>query len=391
MTGLPTYLNRWLIAGVLFPLIFLNGWLTLRVLDYFQPLVTIFVLASLLSFILNYPVAFLQRRGFKRGYAVLMVCLVAFLLLLALGVTLIPILIEQLNEIGKLLPTWLDAAEEKLGLLEAWATSHRLPINISRVVSQLTDALPTELEAFTDHLVTLALDAIGSLSEALLTAVLTFYLLLDGDRIWRELFRRLPVSFGGRLQRSLQQNFQNYFIGQLAIAALLGFSVTLVFLAFQLHFALLLGLGVGVMALIPFGDVLSFGLVTLTVVSQDFWLGIKVLAAVVVVDQVIDQGVSPRLLGSFTGLRPIWIIVALLVGTRISGLLGLLTAVPLASFFKDAVDGFPLVTETEAIAPIPTTATSVSTSSQDARLVPPLVEDNGASTDPIANQSPPTS
>ncbi|PLZ46893.1 AI-2E family transporter, partial [Fischerella thermalis WC441] len=40
------------------------------------------------------------------------------------------------------------------------------------------------------------------------------------------------------------------------------------------------------------------------------------------------------------GLRPIWVIISLLIGTYIGGLLGLLLAVPLAGFIKDAIDGF---------------------------------------------------
>jgi predicted PurR-regulated permease PerM len=68
---------------------------------------------------------------------------------------------------------------------------------------------------------------------------------------------------------------------------------------------------------------------------------VKVAAVAVVIDQVIDQAIAPRLLGRFTGLRPVWVLVALLVGTKIGGLLGLLVAVPLASFIKSAADGFP--------------------------------------------------
>ncbi len=66
----------------------------------------------------------------------------------------------------------------------------------------------------------------------------------------------------------------------------------------------------------------------------------KVFAVAVVIDQLIDQAIAPRLLGRFTGLRPIWVLIALLVGTNVGGVLGLLIAVPVAGFIKDAADGF---------------------------------------------------
>jgi len=53
---------------------------------------------------------------------------------------------------------------------------------------------------------------------------------------------------------------------------------------------------------------------------------------------VIDQLVAPRLLGRFTGLRPVWVLLALLVGTRLAGLLGLILAVPLTSSVKTLIN-----------------------------------------------------
>ena len=194
------------------------------------------------------------------------------------------------------------------------------------------------MQSLSEELVNLVVEALDSVSEAILTVVLSFYLLLDGERIWNGLFKRLPSRFGLTLQQSLQQNFQNYFIGQVALAALVGFAMTAAFLALRVPFGLIFGLGVGIMTLIPFGDVLSFSLVGLLVAAHDFWLGAKTLGVAVVIDQIIDQAIAPRLLGSFTGLSPVGVLAALAIGTKFGGLLGLLTGVPLASCLKDLLD-----------------------------------------------------
>ncbi|HAJ59989.1 MAG TPA: hypothetical protein DCP31_12605, partial [Cyanobacteria bacterium UBA8543] len=65
-------------------------------------------------------------------------------------------------------------------------------------------------------------------------------------------------------------------------------------------------------------------------------------------DQVIDQAIAPRLLGSFTGLRPVWVLISLAVGTYVGGLLGLVIAVPLAGFIKSLIDGWPDTTESDS-------------------------------------------
>lgn len=345
MTVSLNQLLKWLIITLLFPLIFLNGWLVFRFFQYFQPLVTTFVLATLLAFILNYPVSILEQRGVKRSYAIGLVFFSTIIILGALGITLVPIVLVQFHEMVQQLPQWIDSNEQKLQILNDWAINHSLKVNFSQIFTQITDRLPNELEFLGDKIFSVILDAIDSISEALITIVLTFYLLADGKRIWDGIFKKLPLSFGHKVRQSIHKNFQNYLIGQVALALLMGVSLTIVFLVFKVPFALLFGLGVGILSLIPFGDVVSLAVITLIIASHDFWLAVKVLAASVVIDQLIDQAIAPRLLGSFTGLRPIWVLVSLLVGTYIGGLLGLLIAVPIAGFIKDAADNFVSISD----------------------------------------------
>ncbi len=333
-------LLQWLVLTLLFPLIFLNGWLAFRFFEYFQPIITTFVLASLLAFILNYPVSVLQQRGVKRSYAVGLVFASTLIIIIALAITILPIVLDQFNEMAKVVPQWIDSSEQKLMTLNNWAENQRLRVNFSQIVTQLTDRFPGELEYFGNRLLKFAIDAVDSVSEGLITIVITFYLLADGERIWNGIFKKLPLSIGEKIKQSFQNNFQNYLIGQIALALLMGVSLTTVFLILQVPFGLVLGLGVGILSLIPFGDVASLAIITLLLAAHDIWLAAKVVAVSVVVDQLIDQAIAPRLLGSFTGLRPIWVLTSLLVGTYVGGLLGLLIAVPVAGVIKDALEGW---------------------------------------------------
>ncbi|MDM9381905.1 AI-2E family transporter [Chlorogloeopsis sp. ULAP01] len=333
-------LLQWLILTLLFPLIFLNIWLAFRVFRYFQPLVTILVLACLLAFILNYPVSLLQQRGIKRNYAIALVFISSLVVLVALGITLVPVALEQFSEMTKLFPQWIDSSEQNLQIFSDRVFGNRFNINLRQIFSQLLNQLPNEAEQIGDKLFSIVIDTIDGLSEALITVVLTIYLLIDGERIWEGLFKKLPLGFAQKIQQSLQQNFQNYLIGQVTLALLMGVSQTIMFLALNVRFGLLFGLGIGILSLIPFGDVVSLAIITLIIASHNFWLAVKILVVAVIIDQLIDQAIAPRLLGRFTGLRPIWVIVSLLVGTYLGGVLGLLIAVSVAGFIKDATDGF---------------------------------------------------
>ncbi|EDX77109.1 hypothetical protein MC7420_246 [Coleofasciculus chthonoplastes PCC 7420] len=58
------------------------------------------------------------------------------------------------------------------------------------------------------------------------------------------------------------------------------------------------------------------------------------LVVAIIIEQIIENVIAPRLLGGFTGLNPVWLLVSLLIGAKIGGVVGLLIAVPMAGFIK---------------------------------------------------------
>ncbi|GAC1460888.1 MAG: AI-2E family transporter [Chamaesiphon sp.] len=338
MTLSANKLPRWLTLGLVFPLVVLNGWLLLLVVQYFQPLVNVFVSAILLAFILEYPVQFLHQAGVKRNTAVLWVFLVTSIILVAVGLTLGPIILEQLNELANRLPSWINSGSQQLQSLNDWADTRNLPINLSGVATQLTERLSGQLQTLSGKVLNFAIDTIGSVLNILLTVVLTFYFVLNSEQLWGGIFQWLPPNVAAPVQRLLRQNFHNYFIGQATLATIIGFAMTLAFLTLRVPLGLLFGLGIGFLALFPFGTGVGISLVSLLVALQNFWLGVEVLAVAVAIDQVNANFIAPRILGGFTGLNPVWIFASLLIGAKIGGLLGVLIAVPLASFIKSMAE-----------------------------------------------------
>ncbi|MFB2977244.1 AI-2E family transporter [Microseira sp. BLCC-F43] len=323
-------LPRWIFVGLAFPLIVLNGWLGLLVFHYFQSIIGILVIATILSFLLDYPVGFLRQRGMERTRAVLLVVLFTLLILGAFGLTLAPLLIDQLNGLIVRLPSWIASGTQQLQAFRDWAAERNLPINIFELASQTIGRLSSQLQSLTGQGIKFVLDTLGSVINVILTIVLTFYLLLHGERLWDGIFQWFPSTVGSQIRQSLRQNFHNYFIGQATLATLMGISLTVAFSILKVPFGLLFGLGVGLMTLIPFGGATGISTVSLLMAFQNFWLGIKVLIVASLIDQAIGNIIAPRILGEIIGLNPVWVLVSLLLGAKVGGLLGLLIAVPIA-------------------------------------------------------------
>ncbi len=329
-------LPQWAFWGLALPLLVLNGWVLLVVFRYFQSLITVFITANLLAFILNYPVEFLTGHGLKRNRVIFLVLIITVLVIILLGLTLAPAVVGQLTDLLQKLPSWIDSGKQQIQAFDIWADERNVPLNFGILASQLSQKFSDQLQLLAGQTLSLVLGTLDSVFNILLVLVLTFYILLQGEKLWDGIIDWLPQPTGSILRELLRKTFHNYYIGQASMAAIVGSVMTIAFLFLKIPFALLFGLGLGFMALFPFGVPVSIAVISSLTALKSFWLGAKVLGVSVVIHQILENGIAPRLLGGLTGLNPIWILLALLIGTQLGGILGLLIAVPVAGFIKSA-------------------------------------------------------
>jgi predicted PurR-regulated permease PerM len=334
-----TPLSRLLAIALAAPLTVLNAWAFSEIFGYFQSLFIVLLVASLLAFLLNYPVRWLEKKGLKRGQAGLVVFLAAVLLVLALAVTLLPLALTQAQQLIARLPEWFDSGRRQLLMLDDYMNEKGLPINLDGLAAQLNTQLIRELQNIAKQAVNLTLSltvfTVVRVLDVLLTIVLTFYLLQHSLEIWSSLIQWLPARLQKPFSRTLQLSFQNYFFGQIISATCMGLGITSAFVLLKVPFGLLFGLTIGLMALVPFGGSVGIAIVTLLVALQNIALAFQVLALAVIVQQIVENFVAPRILGTVTGLNPFWIFVAILAGARVGGLLGIVVAVPTAVVIKE--------------------------------------------------------
>ncbi len=332
-----TPIARYLAIALLAPLLVLNGWAIATIFNYFHSLIVILVGASVLAFLLSYPVSWMENHGAKREQVAILVFLLALSILLALGVTLFPLALTQAQQLVARLPELIDSGRSQLMILNEKAESAGLPINLDALASQINDRVKGELQGIAGQVLNLAVVTVTSLLDFLLTMVLTFYLLQHGGELWQSLVEWLPSKFRAPFSKTVRLSFQNFFITQLILSTCMASALIPAFLWLKVPFGLLFGLTIGVMALIPFGGSVGIALTTSLVSLQDVSMGVRVLIAAVIVQQILENLIAPRILGSFTGLNPVWILISVLTGARIGGLLGVIVAVPCAVVIKSII------------------------------------------------------
>ncbi len=330
--------SRLLMVGLAAPILVLNFWAMASIAKFFGALIGVVVVASLLAFLLNYPVGWCVERGLKRDPAAIVIFLLTLSILLGLGITLFPLAYAQVQQLAMRLPEWFESGRQQLMVLGQEAEERGLHLNLDIMTAQVVDRLQGQLQSLTKSLVNLTLGTVSSVLDSLIavliTVILTFYLLQHGDELWQSLIEWLPESKREPASNILRMSFQNYFIGQLILGICMASALIPTFLILKVPFGLLFGLTIGTMALIPFGGTVGIISVTLLVALQNIWLGLKVLIAAAIVQQILENFVAPRVLGSVTGLNPVWVFISVLIGAKTAGLIGVVVAVPTAVVLK---------------------------------------------------------
>jgi predicted PurR-regulated permease PerM len=334
--NLSELIRRYLLYGLSGPVIALNLWVLGQIFSYFEGIITFTVLSAVLALILNYIVRALQRGGFERIQAVLLVLVLFLLLILILAVALIPIVIEQATQLLQGLPPLLEAGVQNLASLQKLINEQNFPLNLEQIATQAT----TQIQGILTLLPEFAVNTLGQVFASIFLIVLAFYMLVYGDRFWRGMITLLPEKLSDALNRSLQQQFHQFFLTQMLLALVMMLFLLPVFLVLQIRFSLLFTLVIGFFELIPlFGATIGIGLVALLALGlQGYWAAAQVLIIGVVFQQITDNVIAPRLRGDFTGLNPIWVVISLLLGFRVAGFLGVLLAVPIAATIKNTVE-----------------------------------------------------
>lgn len=319
-------------------LILVTGWVTLSTLSYVGELISILLTASLIAFLLNYAVTAL-RRFLPRTVAAVLVYLITAFAVIFLALTLAPPVFNQGRQLVVRLPELLEQGQQQLESFQAWSVDHKLPFDVRILAYQLLARVQAQAEAIASTGLGLVVGTFNWFLDLILVLVISFYMLIDGDRLWRSLTRIFSPKIRDGLTQSLQRNLQRFVSGQLLLGLFMATTLTLAFRLLQVPFFLLFAVFIGFMEVIPFvGATLGIATVVIVVAFIDGWLALQVLGVSVALQQVKDNLIAPRIMGRLTGLSPVIIFVSLLLGAKVGGILGVILAIPLTGVVKSLVD-----------------------------------------------------
>ncbi|MFB2876812.1 AI-2E family transporter [Floridanema aerugineum] len=319
-------------------LVLAASWATLVTIGYVGELVSVFLTAALLAFLFNYPVKVLQK-FLPRTLAVALVYLAAIVAITFIGLTVVPPVFNQGVQLVTNLPSLVQSGRQQLDNFQVWSLEHNLPFDVRILASQLLSRVQAQAEVIASKGLGLVVGTFNWFLDLIFILVISFYMLIDGERVWGGITSFLSPIVSQVLTESLQKNLQKFISGQLLLGLFMAIMLSVAFWLLKVPFFLLFAVFIGLMEVIPFvGATLGIGTVVIIVAFIDWWLALEVLGVSVIIQQIKDNLVSPRLMGGLTGFSPVILFMALLLGAKFGGLLGVILAIPLTGVIKSIAE-----------------------------------------------------
>ena len=294
-------------------------------------LIWIFV-AMFLSVALNPAVDWLQEHGItRRGLAVAIVFVGAIVAIVALGATIIPTIVAQVNDFVDAVPGYvadLTAGRGRLGFLER---EYQIT---ERVRDALSDGGASKLLGISGTALAVTKGVVTAVVATLTIAFLTLFMLLEGPAWVERLYGLLPEEKQPRWRQvghDIYRTIGGYVTGNLTISLIAGVVSTAVLLGVGVPYAVALGLLVAILDLIPLaGATIAAILVTTVAFLDTTTSGVIVLIFFIVYQQLENHVLQPIVYGRTVQLSPLAVLIAVLIGAELAGVIGALAAIPVA-------------------------------------------------------------
>ena len=331
------------------------------------------IIAIIFAYIIDPIVNYLERKGVKRQFGVIIVYISAILIFGILIVSVIPKTINEISNLLTSLPAMVDTLIREVNNFASNVFAKfniELPENFINVYKEtnpkvngdvetpqiVSDILNSIKATINDLIVKAQGSLMGSLSNVLsklygfltsafrlvLIIIFSFYFSVDKDRFMHRVKKAIPNKYRddiSYLTSNIDTALQQFIRGRMLMAIFVGLITMAYLLVLRVDFAIIIGLITCVADIIPYiGPFLGCAPAVLFAFMDSPMKALWVLILFVIVQWVENNILAPKLIGDSTGLNPLVILISIIIGGGIFGVWGMVISVPLMSIIFILVD-----------------------------------------------------
>ncbi len=324
-------------------------WLLYR----FNGVVFILFIAIVIGTVIRPAVTWLYQRGISRMAGVILIYFLLFVLLSGFLLLLSPLIIKQSTTIAADMPQYYQNL--RMGMVHS---TNQIIVRLSELLPPVLPSLePHTAEQTGEDMMVSAGQVVGYIALALkfifitmVVFVLAFHWTLDGPRITQSFLMMISQDQRENLRElisAMEARIGFYIIGQSVLCLIIGIMALIAYLVIGLPNALVLALIAGILEAVPMiGPLLGAVPAALVALSLGPDKLIWVIVATVVIQQLENSLLVPRIMSRAVGVNPFVTLLALFAFSSFFGIVGALMAIPMAAIIQLILNHFVFKQET---------------------------------------------
>jgi putative heme transporter len=327
-------------------------WVLMRVISSVQLVVFAFVVALLITALLQPTVARLMRHGVPRGPATALAAILGFVVIGLMGWFVTWQVMENIDDLSDQIQSGIDD-------LRNWLL--KSPFHVTdKQINQIAKNLREAVGANTDQITSAGLEGVQVVVEALTGILLTFFstlfLLYDGRRIWAWTLKLVPAAArpavagaGPRAWRTLTAYVRGTVLVALIDAVFIGIGIYFL----DVPMAVPLAVFIFLFSFIPLVGAVASGALAVLValVPQGVFTAVMTLVVVLAVQQIEGHILQPFILGRAVRVHPLAVVLTVATGGMVAGIGGAVVAVPLVAVTNTVVSYLKAYAEEQSAPP----------------------------------------
>jgi predicted PurR-regulated permease PerM len=334
---------------VLFVFFLLLGiWLVVQLRSVVVQVILAVILAAGMAPLVDWFTVSEQSRRWRwrppRALVVLLLYVVLIALIGALGALVLPPLLAEIEDLIRRIPTYVSSVEgwlltlpTRYPFLPAFNVDQDLAGLLQNAASQISGVLSQALVV-----VRVAISFLSGTFNAILTLILALYITSDSRRIVGYLVSFLPADRQTQAERVAQRigmRLGGWVRGQLMLSAIIGLVTLLGLSLIGVRYAVLLAIVAAIGEAIPMvGPIVSAVPAIVIAFIYSPQQGFLTLGLYILIQQLENHLIVPRVMSRAVELHPLVVILALLAGSELLGVTGAILSVPVAAALSVVVD-----------------------------------------------------
>ncbi len=285
-------------------------------------------------------VTWFEKRRVPRLVAVLLLYLLIFALGVMLSSLVAPSISADLSSFSTYLPKVTQQISTSLDTVQQGSSKY---FDFVGELQNILDVITSYLQQFSQSAFSLLVGAFGGLFSFVAIIIISFYLSITKNGIQNFLASVIPERYEEyvvSLWQRVEVKVGYWLQGQLLLALVMGFLVFVGMSLLHVKFALLLGVIAMLLEIVPIAGPVLAAIPAIIIgflqgpPTMGLWVALFYLCA----QQFENHVLVPLILGKTTGMNPVVVIIAILVGSQLAGIVGALLAVPVATILVEILD-----------------------------------------------------